>query len=375
MSGFDNKAKMTVISQMNLLDTDSKIVWAKTGNLSNVFWAADDQKRIMLWKIHKSSPKMTLTGSPSDIKCITFDCDNKNLFAGTEGGSIFSWDLSSTKYSAKLSGHLTYCNFIEIASDDDCHTMISGSDDTTVKIWDMRTLKCKNTIKHHTKSVKWAKLSPDGYWVASGGADGNTFITDLRTGKVVYWFEEPGQIITSVEFNPKTYTLTTGCQGKCINYYDLEKFAVINSMKFNTSAVKEIKFYDKDEFEFIEWGFYGSDDYIRLINWEKNAQANIYSVPHDTLCDMKIDYKNELLTWLCSYQSEMAYWGVKLPEITMNEDEADMDVDDANSNKYDQISSMKSAMSQGTVTPGFSSKIKEFEESKTKNKPVIKHIF
>ena len=32
---------------------------------------------------------MTLTGSPSDIRCISFDKDDKTLHAGTEGGSIY----------------------------------------------------------------------------------------------------------------------------------------------------------------------------------------------------------------------------------------------------------------------------------------------
>lgn len=101
-------------------------------------------------------------------------------------------------------------------------------------------------------------------------------------------------------------------------------------MCFNTSPVKEIEFYNKDEFEYVEWGFFGGDDYIRLINCEKNQQSNIYSVPHDTLCDMKIDYKNGLLTCLVSYQSDMVFWGVKLPEIEQDgEEEVDMDVDQA----------------------------------------------
>jgi len=73
-------------------------------------------------------------------------------------------------------------------------------------------------------------------------------------------------VVTSLEFNPKTYTMTTGYQSKRINYYDLENFEVINTMSFNTSPIKEIKFFNKDEFESVESGFFGSDDYIRLIN-------------------------------------------------------------------------------------------------------------
>lgn len=130
----------------------------------------------------------------------------------------------------------------------------------------MRSGKTAYQFKSHSDSVNCAKFSPDGNWVASGGDDGMTFITDIRTESVVHSFEQEGHKITSIEFNPKTYTMTTGCERKCITYYDLENFEIINEMKFNTSRVKEIKFYNKDEFEMVEWGFYGCDDYIRLIN-------------------------------------------------------------------------------------------------------------
>ena len=73
----------------------------------------------MLWKIHKQKPKLTLTGSASDIKCVSFSYDNRNVYAGTDGGSVFGWDLASTKYNAKFSGHLTACNFIEFGVEED----------------------------------------------------------------------------------------------------------------------------------------------------------------------------------------------------------------------------------------------------------------
>jgi hypothetical protein len=63
-----NKTQLEKISGFNLLDAESNIVCAKAGFGAKVFCAADDQKRIMLWKLHKPTPKMTLTGSPSDIK-------------------------------------------------------------------------------------------------------------------------------------------------------------------------------------------------------------------------------------------------------------------------------------------------------------------
>jgi hypothetical protein len=51
--------------------------------------------------------------------------------------------------------------------------------------------------------------------------------------------------------------MSTGCAGKRINYYDLENFEAINRMSFNTSPIKDIKFYNRDEYEVVEWGFFG----------------------------------------------------------------------------------------------------------------------
>lgn len=122
------------------------------------------------------------------------------------------------------------------------------------------------TFREHTNSVNCARLSPDSQWISSGGDDGNIYIFDVRTGKVIHQFDEPGKKITSILFNPKTYTLTAGCEGRGILYYDLERFEIINSMTFNTSRIKNIEFYNKEDFEIVEWGFYASDDYIRMIH-------------------------------------------------------------------------------------------------------------
>ena len=306
---------------MNLLDSESNIICGRIGYNFNVFWAADDKRRVVLWRIHKQNPKMILTGSPSNINCISFGLKHQNIYTGSECGNIYVWDLTNCKLSNELSGHTDQWNFIELASDEEGKLMISGSEDATIWIWDLRSYKNVRTLQVHSKSVNWAKFSPDGNWVASGGSDGNTYITDIRTNNVVNWFEEPEEVVTSIDFNPKTYTLTTGWYGKWIKYYDLESFSEINTIKFNTSAIKHIEFYNKDEFEYVEYGFFGSDDSVRLINWEQNKQACVYNISHETLWDMKIDYSHNLLTWLCSNQSELYFKSIELPEIDLNIEE------------------------------------------------------
>ena len=53
---------------------------------------------------------------------------------------------------------------------------MSGSDDTTIKIWDLKTMELRRTLTEHTNSVWGLAISPDGMTLVSVGADYNIFI-------------------------------------------------------------------------------------------------------------------------------------------------------------------------------------------------------
>lgn len=72
-------------------------------------------------------------------------------------------------------------------------TLISGSEDTKVKVWDLRSNKCVMTFKEHTGPINCVQLSPDGKWAASGASDGALKIWDCSSGQVLSNFYLPGQ--------------------------------------------------------------------------------------------------------------------------------------------------------------------------------------
>ena len=57
---------------------------------------------------------------------------------------------------------------------------ISGSPDTTVTFWDETSLKPTNVIHEHKNKVYWAKFNESGLFTASGGADSEILIFDVR---------------------------------------------------------------------------------------------------------------------------------------------------------------------------------------------------
>lgn len=68
--------------------------------------------------------------------------------------ALIIWNFSSGEIVYKLLGHTEYVRTLEITPDD--KYVISGSDDQTMKIWEIDTGKyvCTKEVKHHIYNIK-----------------------------------------------------------------------------------------------------------------------------------------------------------------------------------------------------------------------------
>ncbi len=69
-----------------------------------------------------------------------------------------------------LPGHTS--RVMSIALSPDGQTLASGSEDETIKIWNLQTGKLLRTLSGHVSPVISVTFSPDGQTLASGGQSG-----------------------------------------------------------------------------------------------------------------------------------------------------------------------------------------------------------
>ena len=113
------------------------------------------------------------------IKCISYW--NNTIAVGSGHRDIIILDVITGSQIAVLSGHTDEVGAVVFSSNG--KSLVSGSNDTTVKHWDMQTGGVIRTFSGHTRLVRTVSVSMDDATIASGSWDQTTRLWDTQTGE------------------------------------------------------------------------------------------------------------------------------------------------------------------------------------------------
>ena len=107
----------------------------------------------------------------------------------------------------KLTGHKGWVRSVAVSPDG--KWAASGSDDKTVKIWDLETGECRATLKGHTSPVRFVACQTD--YALSSANDGTIRIWDVRARKLLSSLQtDVGEVHFAHELFDRTKFLLSG---------------------------------------------------------------------------------------------------------------------------------------------------------------------
>jgi len=165
---------------------------------------------------------MALKGHTSAVLQVDWSPDDSYLFSASAAKSIAAWDVETGTRVKKFAQHTSFvqsCNSVRRGP----QLVVSGSDDSTVKIWDIRMKKFAYNFKagYPVTAVCFSHQSDQ---VFSGGIDNDIMIWDLRKKDIFGKLEGHEETLTGLCLSFDGSFLLSNAMDNTLRIWDVRPF-------------------------------------------------------------------------------------------------------------------------------------------------------
>ncbi|KAJ6035879.1 hypothetical protein N7540_000158 [Penicillium herquei] len=168
-----------------------------------------------------SAEIQTLESHSGRVLSVAFSPDGQFLVSGSDDSTLKLRDTASGSgiLCKILHGHLDWVRSVAFSPNGEF--LASGSDDNTVKIWDMPLGVLRHTLNGHSNRVLSVAFSSDNCILASGSVDRTVKLWDIATYTVYLTLEGHLGWVTSVAFSSGSHFLASGSIDRSVKLWDI----------------------------------------------------------------------------------------------------------------------------------------------------------
>ena len=195
------------------------------------------------WKYGRCSTRV-FRGHTNGVMCLQFD-DNI-LATGSYDSTIRIWDIDTGECIQTLRGHTLGIRALQF----DDNKLISGSLDKTLKVWNWRTGECISTYQGHTEGV--VALNFEGNILASGSVDRTVKIWNFED-KSTFCLRGHRDWVNAVRVDSASRTVFSASDDCTVRVWDLDTKKTIRIFEGHVGQVQQITLlpaeYEPDDVE------------------------------------------------------------------------------------------------------------------------------
>lgn len=172
-------------------------------------------------------------GHSDKVYTLATSADGKTLVTGSKDKTVRVWDVATGKQTWSFQGHLGIVTAVAIRPDG--RQLASGGDDGSVKIWPLSPADEHRSFTDATEPLWTATYSPNGDKFAAAGADKVVRVYDASTGKLLKPLSGHTKAVTALAFLPGD-KLATAAGDKLVKLWNLADGTAVD-LAGHTSAV------------------------------------------------------------------------------------------------------------------------------------------
>ncbi len=164
------------------------------------FATGSEDKTIKVWHPENHTVLVNFDGNDAAVYSLAYAAGDELIVSGSADNTIRSWRVTvggtsgPEAYTGALireyNGHQGPVYSVDCGMWNNQEIIASGSADTSVIIWNLRSGNRRRTFDEPTDAVYAVQLSPNGRLVAAGGRDGVVRIWHIGNSQLIHEFKE-----------------------------------------------------------------------------------------------------------------------------------------------------------------------------------------
>jgi len=251
--------------------------------------SGSDDGTIRLWDVRLGLPIGIIDIPMNSFNSLILSPDGVRVLAGLNE-TIQIWEVKQLHILKKLENFSTI-NAIILTNDE--NSIVTGGDDTLLRVWDVNSLLQTACLEGHSKPILVIKGFHENDHVVSGSADNTIRIWDLNKNEQLRVLKGSPSLVSSLAIFSDDQNIISGCYDSTVRLWDLKTYNLRYVFKFHEGPVKAVCLTPDNEI-YVSGG---NDNNINIVNiHERNVIHQLKAHDDSINCLVIIDEGSRIIS-------------------------------------------------------------------------------